>query len=229
MYESDTAIVHYHMTDLEITTVAIEEINKKSWGITQQFFEIHQILYEADQPKIAHINKHHSDGTAAVYFPVEKEKFYLAIYIQTTPIGDVIGVESAPDHSVYFRANSRDLSFDQLASLTTLSPTGGWNKGDKRRYGNSFHSFSSIELTPNPEPDEFANKLNSLLDFLEQDKDGIIRLVENAHGYIQVASIFHNGNTMLGGFHLDKQMISRLNALNLEIDFDIYAEGNFYK
>lgn len=42
----------------------------------------------------------------------------------------------------------------------------------------------------------------------------------------QVASSFHNGNTMLGGHHLDKDIIKRMAALNLEIDFDLYADGN---
>jgi hypothetical protein len=34
---------------------------------------------------------------------------------------------------------------------------------------------------------------------------------------------------MLGGHHLDKDIIKRLAALNLELDFDLYAEGNFFK
>ena len=82
---------------------------------------------------------------------------------------------------------------------------------------------------PNPEPDEFENKLCKLLDFLEKDIDGIRRLADAAHGQIQAASIFHNGNTMLGGFHLDKHLLGRLNALRIEIDFDLYAEGRFFQ
>ncbi len=34
---------------------------------------------------------------------------------------------------------------------------------------------------------------------------------------------------MLGGHHLDLKIIKQLADLNLEIDFDIYADGNFYK
>ena len=48
-----------------------------------------------------------------------------------------------------------------------------------------------------------------------------------ANSRIQVASVFHNRNTMLGGFHLDKHLLRRMNALNLEIDFYFYAEGSF--
>jgi len=90
-------------------------------------------------------------------------------------------------------------------------------------------SFSCIQFIPNPEPDGFEDKLNKLLDFLEKDSEGIRKLANIADGQIQVASIFHNGNTMLGGFHPDKQLLRRLNALEVEIDLDLYAEGRFFK
>jgi len=220
---------HQPMTNFEIIKHAIEEVEKKSWGVTQQFLGIHELIYEDNKPKIAHIDQDAPDGTAIVYFPVKDEKFYLAIYIKTIPDIDISWVGTEAGHSVYFKATSDNLDFSQLASLTTLKPTGGWSKGDMKKYGNSTYSFSCIELIPNPEPDEFEDKLNKLLDFLEKDKDGIRKLVNVAHGRIQVASIFHNGNTMLGGFHLSKHLLSRLNALEVEINFDLYAEGRFFK
>jgi hypothetical protein len=71
--------------------------------------------------------------------------------------------------------------------------------------------------------------LKKMLTFLEQDVDGVRALVDKARGYVQITSVFHNGNTSLSGLHLDKECIRRLAALNLEIDFDLYAEGNFYR
>ena len=76
--------------------------------------------------------------------------------------------------------------------------------------------------------DEFEDKLTKLLDYLEQDNEGVEKLVNDAGGYIQVYSSFHNGNTMIGGHHLEKDHIKRLSKLNLEIDFDISADGNFF-
>lgn len=38
---------------------------------------------------------------------------------------------------------------------------------------------------------------------------------------------FHNGNTMLGGPAIDKLSLRRLADLSLDIDFDMYATGNF--
>ena len=61
-----------------------------------------------------------------------------------------------------------------------------------------------------------------------RDKDGPL---DGGTGAVVVnsLSIFHNGNTMPGGFHFNKQLISRLNALEVEIDFDLYAEGRLFK
>ena len=119
-----------------------------------------------------HIDKDEPDGTAIVYFPVKDEKFYLAVYVAPTPTINVKWVGTEAMHRVYFRATSEDLHFEK---------------------------FSCIEFLPNPEPDEFDHKTGKLLDFLERDIDGIRRLADIGGGQIQVASIFHNGNTMLGG------------------------------
>ncbi|RYZ82864.1 MAG: DUF4279 domain-containing protein, partial [Proteobacteria bacterium] len=132
-------------------------------------------------------------------------------------------------NAVYLKVVSENLSFRELSSLTNLKPTGGWSKGDARKSGKSFFNFSALHFEPNPEPDEFEDKLRKLLDFLEMDKEGIVTLVERASVQLQVATIFHNGNTMLGGHHLDREIIKRLAALSLEVDFDLYAEGNFFK
>jgi hypothetical protein len=71
----------------------------------------------------------------------------------------------------------------------------------------------------------FDDRIRKLLDFLERDIDGVRKLANVGEGQIQVASIFHNGNTMLGGFHLDRELLKRLSSLEVEIDFDLYAKG----
>jgi hypothetical protein len=78
-------------------------------------------------------------------------------------------------------------------------------------------------------PDEFEDKLKKLLDHLEQDKDGIKRLVDNANGYIQVAMEIHNGNGMIGGPNIDIIHIKRMAVLGLSINFDLYVGGNKFK
>ncbi|HEU4901922.1 MAG TPA: DUF4279 domain-containing protein [Flavisolibacter sp.] len=215
------------MTDPLIIEKAIEEIKAKNYVVTEQFLKIHELFYENDKPKVARVDRESEDGTAIVYFPVKDQKFYLAVYVDTETEVSVRHVNTEPYNSVYFKAISEVYSLEELSEMTKLKSTGGRNKGDKRG-GNVSWKRSAIFFEPNPEADEFEDKIKKLLDYLEQDKDGISALVDKANGHIQVASSFHNGNTMLGGHHLDKNIIKRMANLNLAIDFDLYADGNFY-
>lgn len=217
---------------LDINTIykkAIEEIEAKTFGVTEQFLEIHKIVYENNSPKIARIDTSKADE-AIVYFNVEGEKFFLAVYVDIHPDIEVRWLNTVPYHSVYFRASSETLSLKELEALTKLKSTKGRSKGDKKRTDRAeiLWKESTIMFEPNPETDEFEDKLTKLLDFLEQDKEGIGKLVHHAGGYIQVYSSFHNGNTLIGGHHINRDQIKRMSELNLEIDFDISADGNFF-
>jgi len=219
--------------DLESTVMqmAIEEIESKRFGFTGQFLEIHDVVHTNNLPKVDRIDWDKNDGSAIVYFPIEGERFYLAVFVDTLPEVSVRWVNTESYNCVYFRANSDILSLNQLADLTSLKSTGGRSKGDNRGSGQSgiLWKESTLFIEPNPEPDEFEDKLTKLLDYLDQDKPGIQNFVLNYAGYIQVAIEFHNGNTMLGGPHIDKELIKRMGSMDLEIDFDLYARGKFYK
>ena len=215
------------MEDTLIIQKAIEEIENKRFGVTEHFLQIHEIVYADHKPKVLKIEK--NEGTAIVYFAVKDEKFYFVIYLDTLSEISVSGVDTTPFHAVYFKAVSEQLNFDALCAITTLSPTNGWRQGELRKFGKTYHSNSAVMFEPNPEPGEFEPKLEKLLTFLEQDRDGVHQLVDKADGWIQVFSEFHNGNTMIGGHHIDINFIKRIAALNLTIDFDICANGNFWK
>ncbi|MFI5453230.1 DUF4279 domain-containing protein [Pedobacter sp. UC225_61] len=214
------------MTDELIIKLAIDEIENRTLGVTEQFLEIHQLVYTDNKPSIARVDTERDDE-AIVYFKVEGEKFFLVVYFDIKPTISLRSVNIEAYHSVYFRAFSDTLSLQQLSELTKLSSTYGRNKGDIRG-GNGVWKESTIDFEPNPEADEFEDKLDKLLDYLEQDEEGVKNLIKNAGGYIQVYSSFHNGNTMIGGHRIKKQQIKRMGRLNLAIDFDSSADGNFF-
>ncbi len=215
------------MAETLIIQKAIEEIEAKTFGETEQFLKIHEVVYEDGKPKIARIDREKKDGTAIVYFPVKEEKFYLAVYVDTEPKISVRHVGTESYNSVCFSAVSDSLNLEELSRMTKLKSTKGWSKGDKR--GRTLWKFSKFIFEPNLEPDEFEDKLKKLLDILESDKEGITQLAENSDVCIRVAQEFHNGNTMLGGSYIDKESMKRIANLNLPIDFDLYLGGNFYK
>ena len=213
------------MVNDQVVQCALREIDQQSFGVVKQFLEIHDVVYENGAPKIDAIDTDNDDGITIVYFPVKDEKFYLALYVCTEPDIAVVSAYVESYNCVCFTAYSEILDFAGLSAMTSLAITSGHNKGDKRKTGKTIYKDSVIRIEPNPGPDEFEDKLEKLLTLLEQDKEGIKALVDSAEGSIQVAMIFHNGNTMLGGTRVDSKSIKRMADLNLAIDFDLYANG----
>ncbi|WP_157687301.1 DUF4279 domain-containing protein [Pedobacter psychrophilus] len=215
------------MTDLQIIELIEKEFKYKTLGATEQYLEIHSPVYSDNQLKVERIDREGKDKLIVGYIPVIGERFYFAVYIDIEA-NEIINIGTEAKNSVYFRADSDKFSLMELSKMTTLESTGGRNKGDERRNG-IFWKESTIFFEPNKEPDEFEDKLNKLLSFLEQDRTGILKLVEKADGYIQIAIEFHNGNTMLGGPHIDKKVIKRMNDLGVSINFDLYVGGKSFK
>lgn len=216
------------MTDQQAIELIEKEFKEKTLGVTEQYLEIHSPVYTDNKIKVDRIDRETKEDYIIAYIPVVDERFYFAVYINTTT-NEITGFGTEAFHRVYFRATSETLTAAELKAMTKLTPTEFWNKGDLRKTGKSNHRFSNFEILPNPEPDEFEDKLKKLLDVLEQDKDGIKMLVDNANGYIQVAMDIHNANGMIGGHNIDRDDIRRMNDLKLLINFDLYVGGNSFK
>jgi hypothetical protein len=217
------------MFDEQVSIKVGQEIKDKTWGVTEQFLQVHDIVIVNGRPKIERIDTDKVDGTVIAYVPVKDEPFFMAFYFDNKKDLNIRGIGTESKNQVYFRATSEQLTFLELTSMTILKHTDGWNKGDERKLGKGNYRFSSFEIEPNPEPDEFEDKLRKLLDLLETDKEGVKRLVDKANGGISVAMTFHDGNGMFGGPHLDKETVKSLGDLNLSVDFDLYADGNSFK
>ena len=217
------------MNEPEIIRIAINEIETKNWGITRQFLKIHDIVRWEGKPRPDRVDFEGNDSTAIVYFPVMDEKFYLAVCLETKPEIVITGIYVEPYVSVSLVAHSVNTCFDQMQKMTTLIPTGGWEKGEVKSSGGAIlHKYNFIRFEPDPGPDAFVDKLSRLLDLLETDLSGVSALVEKAGAYIQVTMEFHHGAAMLGGSRICKRTMGRLAALDLGMDFDLYAAGKWY-
>jgi hypothetical protein len=160
--------------------------------------------------------------------PVKNEYFFFAVYLNKKT-GEIfnIGTESRNIVSVIFA--SENMTCDELKSLTKLNCQEFWNKGDKKPHRKATYKFSGIEFYPNPEPDQFEDKLDKLLIFIDDDREGILSLSAKSEGYIKVLMDFHRGNQLLGGMNIESETLKRISALNLSIDFQITAWGNSFK
>jgi hypothetical protein len=221
-------VSNYTMTDLEISKLILNEFDKKTLGVTSQYLEIHEPIYENKQLKIDRIDREKNTNTIIAYLPVKDEYFFFSVYIdnKTEEIFN-ISTESRNLVSVIFA--SETMTSDELKLLTKLNCQEFWNKGDKKPNRKATYKFSGIEFYPNYEPDEFEDKLEKLLAFIEHDKEGILLLSTKSKGYIHVLMDFHRGNQLLGGINIEAETLKRISNLNLSIDFQITAWGNSFK
>lgn len=211
-----------------ITNAVLQEIEEKTFLETEQILQVHQISYYNSKPVIERIDMEKGQDIIA-YCPIVGEQFYLALCFDMVADYSLKWVSTEANYSVYFCvATKEDIKAEKITSLSKLNPSQSWSKGDEL-IPSVKSPTTKVLYEPNPEPDEFQDKLLKLLTYLEQDEAGIQNIVNQYGGVIEVKAMFHNGNTMLGNISLNSNMMKRLSALNINIDFDIYAEGNMFR
>jgi hypothetical protein len=217
------------MTDLEISDLIVKEFAEKKWGVTEQYLKIHKPIYQKKCLKIDRIDREKEGGIVVTYLPVKGQYFYFAISIDDKN-KEIVGFGTESRNLVSIIAASEEINSTELKSFTKLACSESWNKGDRIPNNKSkVYSFSGIEFCPNPEPDEFEDKLEKLITFLETDKKNIITLSNMAYLYVHVCMDFHKGNQLLGGMALGSKTIKRMGNLNLSIDFQITAWGKGFR
>ena len=212
------------MVNKKILQSAINEINSKKFGFTQQFLKVHELEYINNQPIIEDVLL--EKNNAIVYFKVKNERFYLAVHINNLSKNEVFNVTTENFNSIFLQVESKNLSSLEISAFTKLNFTRKVDIGDPK--GSTFHNVTKVYFEPDYSINSFENRLIKFLDYLEQDVDGVITIKENCETVIRAIVIYHNGNTDLGGFQLNNDVLKRLANLDLSIEFDFYAEGNFF-
>lgn len=212
------------MTDEQVIQLIEQEFKEKTLEPVVLLLDVHSPIYIDNKLKVDRIYRDRKNETIIAYLPVLNEKFYFSVYINTKA-NEVTAFGTEAYYWFAFVASSNTLSGDELKAMTSLAPTELWSNPD---LGKNPNASSALMIRPNPEPDKFENKLKKLLDFLEQDKEGIKRLVDNANGYIMVGMEFHKGDGWLGRHDIDKDDIRRMSDLGLSINFELLASGNSY-
>jgi hypothetical protein len=216
------------MTDEQVKDLVRAELTQKTLGVTEQYLEIHEVVYEAGELKVDRIDREDKGGLIIAYLPIKDEYFSLAVYIDGNENTiQNIGTESR--NQVLLRASSNELTIDEMQSTTKLVATRVINKGDFKLNKKSKYAYNVLDLEPNPQPDALEDKLEKLLTFLEQDREGICALGKKSTVWVSVTMDFHYGNQLLGNLLISQDKIKRLADLNLAIEFDLSAWGNPFK
>ena len=208
---------------------AIEEILNPKFETTKQYLEVCEIKMESGKPKVARVNENFFENKVAVYIEVKDERYFIEIHLTKEPEIEVEFVWTESGHRVYLTATSGKLSFEELSKfIGEFKPLKGWSKGDIRKNGKSKYDFSRVYFEPiKNEAYGLDEKLELLLDELEKDIEGVLKLSDNSNAYISVCRHqYISGNAGVG---FEIKTINRLNKLNLGIDIDTYIIGNEIK
>ena len=210
-----------------ILKIVSKELKKKTFPYTKQFLKVHKIEFENGLPIVENIIKNENDEIK-VFLKVKGEKFFFSINIFEN---EVSWVSDEPYISVWFRADSKEKSLKELSKFSKLKYNFGRNKGDVKGLEKNkvYWKESIIFFNPYSEIDQLHPKIDKLLDFIEKDKKGISKLINEADGFVDVFIIFYIGNTMIGNIDLDEKIIKRLSKLNLTINFTLEVSGKKFK
>lgn len=89
------------MTDQQVIELIEKEFKDKTLGVTEQYLEIHSPIYADNKLKFDRIDRDTKDDYVIAYLPVLDERFYFAVYINTTT-NEITGVGTEAFHRVYF-------------------------------------------------------------------------------------------------------------------------------
>lgn len=115
------------MTDDQVKNLIRVELTQRTLGVTDQYLEIHEVVYEAGELKIDRIDREDEGGLVIACLPIKDEYFSLAVYIDANENTiQSIGTESR--NQVLFRATSNELTIEEMQSMTKLVATRVINK-----------------------------------------------------------------------------------------------------
>ncbi|NHC08724.1 DUF4279 domain-containing protein [Pseudomonas stutzeri] len=125
------------------------------------------------------------------------------------------------DTYAYFYVRDFEGKAEQVTDLLKLTPTRTWMKGELGP-ANRPRKFSNWELQSSlPRTEAFQDRhLVTLLEALEGRREQILEAVSKYKCGLQGVGYYTNENP---GFHMDSQLISRIAALGLSVDFDLYC------
>lgn len=191
-----------------IEAVAIAEILFPSFAITKQVLDRYSIPFHEGKPIISRIDTDSGDGCAIVYFNIENELFYLTVYIDTSPLVQIRSVEIEAGSKVYLWIEKPPNTAKMSLPFT---PTRISTKG--------------FEFGPwKDDPDSPNDKIKKLLALIYPEKERIKALAGETYICLNIAYYGYRGQ--MWGVHLDRDLITQLADLSIDLDLDLYARGD---
>lgn len=122
---------------------------------------------------------------------------------------------------MYFAAFGGWLTPDPVTAIVGRQPTNFQVKGERVGKSAILRKQSIWQIDSGlPQQADLEEHLESLLAILEEHETGVRKLTSTVHAAIQCAAYWH---TSQPGLHLSSELISRVAALGVSLDFDMYC------
>ena len=217
------------MIEKAVIDAALQEVTNPKWGMTQQFFELHELRKENP---IALVQSKKDDpeqkSTWRVYLNLEDVSYYFQISIQEEDNKlSVAGCNSSEHAYVSLHIFSRVLSPDKIEQKLLLPATQKRYLGEPKFENHSsrvrdehFYAFESQA----PKAWNFDNRLKKLLEDLLPKRQQLEE-VHRSSISCMISAAYYAWQSQMWGIHLDINTISMLNRLGIATDISLYAEG----
>lgn len=212
-------------TDGWIRRMAIGEVLNPTFELTKQYLAVNRLVCADGEPVIEDVIVN-EDG-AEVYFAVDGERYYFAIYLDLSPEGipSLRWMGTSAGNTVELQVASEDIPLSDLLTLVDITPTREWDKGQLKPppyQPGSVYKFSSFLYTPTPKrTGDVEEKLRALVEVLMPQRDRVRRLNEVATAGITVGYSGYVSDML--GFYFGPELLSAIGELNLSLDLDLYA------
>lgn len=154
--------------EIRASKAAIQEILSPTWGVTEQFFGVHEPVVKNGLPQIVRIDSTREEGKFYVYFAIKGEPYFFVIIIENRGESfEVAGAYSEAKVGVYLYVSSKSIDTSTITKRTGIQPTEVRKKGDPKPRVTVKYDEHRWYFKPHKDiPDKLERKLAALLDLL---------------------------------------------------------------
>ena len=196
--------------------LAVAEVRAKHMTFSRNGVSLTLQAGDDGEPVIARVDRDVPDGPVIVYFAIENRSYFLAAFVNERPSPAITGIHLEPGVEVAFQVFSQTHPLAALRAVTTLVPTSTWDDMPNGR-------TSGLAIQPGwSMADSTDDSVNRMLDLLDTDPEGVVRLAALADAFIEVDWY---GAAHMPQFPLRAGTLERLARLHIELRVSIAITG----
>ena len=211
--------------------LAQAEVISRTWGIARQLLAVNEVVTD-DRGRIvvARVDETGEPGACFVYFPIRNEPYYFVVVVRPDDAGQlaVSGMYMEAGVRVYLAISSATLPHEEITARVGLTPTETHTIGDPITKWTPTRTYREHVWRFEPQagiPGSVEEKLGTVLDGVDAASAQIAALRPACNVDVNVVFKGWRGDPQFGGFHVGADMVRRLAAIGVELDFDLYAFG----